>query len=197
VLREVWHNGQSLLAFFVLTNLDVLMARNQFPHVTAGVYAAGSIIAKTCLFLPQFVIIVAFPKMAQDAAEDSNDRTWLRPLGLVALLGLCAVLGAAVLNSLAVTFVGGDKYHSLSGYAWLFALEGTAYALLQMVVYRQIARQAKVAVYLWAGAAAVVLAGLLVNGNQPLVVAVVLIVAAVTVPVTLARPARPLVVTPS
>ena len=65
VLREVWHNGHSLLAFFVLTNLDVLVARNQFSHFESGLYAAGSILTKTCLFLPQFVLIVAFPKMAQ------------------------------------------------------------------------------------------------------------------------------------
>jgi O-antigen/teichoic acid export membrane protein len=189
VFKEVWHNGHSLLAFFVLTNLDVLVARNQFSHYEAGLYAAGSIIAKTCLFLPQFVIIVAFPKMAQDQAADAEDRAWLRPLYIVAGLGMVAVLGTAVLHELAVAFVGGDKYADLADYAWLFAVEGTAYAILQMLVYRQIARQAYIAVYLWAAAASVALLGVLVaDDNRMLVSMVIGVVAVVTVPVTLARP---------
>jgi O-antigen/teichoic acid export membrane protein len=197
VFREVWHNGHSLLAFFVLTNLDVLVARNQFSELDAGLYAAGSIIAKTCLFLPQFVIIVAFPKMAQDQAADSEDRAWLKPLYIVAGLGACAVVGTAVLHELAVAFVGGDQYTALGDYAWLFALEGTTYAILQMLVYRQIARQAHVAVYLWCAAVLVAVLGVVVaDSNRMLVSMVIGIVVLVTIPVTLARPSGRAAVTP-
>ncbi|HET7690438.1 MAG TPA: oligosaccharide flippase family protein [Nocardioidaceae bacterium] len=188
VLKEVWHNGHSLLAFFVLTNLDVLIARNQFSHLDSGVYAAGSILTKTCLFLPQFVIIVAFPKMAQDQSANDQDRAWLKPLGAVLALGACAVVGCAVLRDLAVTFVGGSEYEALASYAWLYTLEGTVFAALQMVVYRQIARQAHVAAYLWAAAVAVGVLGVtMAEGNKALVASVIGVVVATVVPVTMAK----------
>jgi O-antigen/teichoic acid export membrane protein len=188
VLREVWHNGHSLLAFFVLTNLDVLIARNQFSHFESGLYAAGSILTKTCLFLPQFVLIVAFPKMAQDQALNDQDRAWLKPLGAVVALGAAAVVGCALLPDLAVMFVGGEEYAPLADYAWLFTLEGTAFAVLQMIVYRQIARQAHVAVYLWCAAALLLVLGVLfAHDNQELVTIVIAMVFAVSIPVTLAK----------
>jgi O-antigen/teichoic acid export membrane protein len=150
MLREVWHNGHTLLAFFALTNLDVLLARNLLTADESGLYAAGAILTKSCLFLPQFVIIVAFPGMAEDQARDDQNNAWLRPLGLVAAIGAVVTLGTAVLSDLAVTFVGGSQYGELSGYIWLFAIEGTMFALLQMGVYRQIARRATtVAPMLW------------------------------------------------
>lgn len=189
VLREVWHNGHSLLAFFVVTNLDVIVARNQFSDLDAGIYAAGSILTKTCLFLPQFVLIVAFPKMAQDQAENDQDRAWLRPLAAVVALGACAVAGCALLPDLAVTFVGGEEYAALASYAWLFTLAGTVFAVMQMVVYRQIARQAHVALVLWVVAALIVATGvLLVDDNRVLVTLVAGLVALTLLPVTLARP---------
>jgi O-antigen/teichoic acid export membrane protein len=189
VLKEVWHNGHSLLAFFVLTNLDVLVARNQFSHHDAGLYAAGSILTKTCLFLPQFVIVVAFPQMARDQASNVRDRAWLKPLYLVAALGACSVVGAAVLDDVAIAFVGGSKYTELASYAWLYTLEGTVFAVLQMVVYRQIARQARVALYLWAASVLLLPLGVLVAGtNRQLVLLVLAVAVLVTLPVMLVRP---------
>lgn len=188
-LIEVWRNGHSLLAFFALTNVDVLLARHLFTHLDAGIYAAGSVIAKSCLFLPQFVIVVAFPGMAQDQAANSSDRAWLRPLVIVGALGLLAVAGTAVLRDLAVTFVGGSEYAALADYAWLFALEGTMFALLQLMVYRQIARQAHVAVFLWVAVLAVVTyAQLFVGSNQELALALVAAVALVAMPLAIAKP---------
>jgi hypothetical protein len=188
LLLEVWKNGQSLLAFFVLTNIDVLIARNQFARVDAGIYAAGGVLAKMCLFLPQFVIVVAFTKMAKDHAADADDRQWLRPLGFVAALGSMVVAGTALLPQLAVLFIGGSRYQRLESFAWVFALEGTIFAMLQMVVYRQIARQAKVARYLWATAIAIVLVGLLAPVTVPtLAIAVIVIAIVGAIPTALAR----------
>ena len=41
-------------------------ARHLFSSSDAGVYAAGAILSKTCLFLPTFVLVVAFPTMASN-----------------------------------------------------------------------------------------------------------------------------------
>lgn len=151
VLRELWRNGHSLLAFFVFTNLDVVLARHLFDGTDAGVYAAGAILAKTCLFLPTFVLVVAFPSMATDRVG----RPWLKPLLAVLGLGAVAVVGAWLLPNLAVTFAGGSEYADLGDVAWLFALEGTIFAALQILIYDTIAGQSHAGMVLWLGSALV------------------------------------------
>lgn len=162
---ELWRNAHLLLGFFALTNLDVLIARARFDDHVSGLYAAGAILAKACLFLPQFVIIVAFPQMARDASREDSGRVWLQPLGLVAAIGGAVVVGTFLLRDLAVAFVGGAGYQGLAAFVWWFALEGTLFALLQMAVYHQIAQQATRAVWwLWA-AVVVVLGAALISGE--------------------------------
>jgi O-antigen/teichoic acid export membrane protein len=148
VLGELWRNGHTLLAFFAFTNLDVLLARHLFSSHDAGIYAAGSILAKACLFLPTFVLVVAFPSMATQRGR----RVFVGPLVAVLGLGLMAVAAVAVLPDLAVTFAGGSEYADLGHVAWLFALEGTIFAALQILVYDAIAGQAHSAFLLWLGA---------------------------------------------
>jgi len=147
MLAELWRNGHTLLAFFAFTNLDILLARHLFSHHQAGIYAGGAILTKACLFLPTFVLVVAFPSMA----ADRGGRPWLRPLLLVLALGGCAVLGSLLLPGLAESFAGGSEYVGLGHVAWVFALEGTLFAALQILVYDTIAGQTHAATWLWAG----------------------------------------------
>jgi O-antigen/teichoic acid export membrane protein len=153
VVRELWRNGHTLLAFFAFTNVDVLLARHLFPEHDAGIYAAGVILAKTCLFLPTFVLVAAFPSMA----ADRHSRVWVKALLAVAALGLAAVAATWLLPDLAVSFAGGAEYADLGDIAWLFALEGTVFAMLQILVYESIAAQTHAAIVLWIGV--VVVAG--------------------------------------
>ena len=144
---EVWRNGHRLLAFFAFTNLDVLLARHLFSHHEAGIYAGGAIITKACLFLTTFVLVVAFPSMAADRGR----RAWLRPMAIVLALGGCAVIGALLLPGLAEAFAGGRAYVGLGSIAWVFALEGTMFAALQILVYDSIAGQSHSAAVVWVG----------------------------------------------
>jgi O-antigen/teichoic acid export membrane protein len=147
VLSELWRNGHTLLAFFAFTNLDILLARHQFSHHQAGIYAGGAILTKTCLFLTTFVLVVAFPSMASERAG----RPWAKPVLVVLGLGACAVLGTLLLPDLAESFAGGSTYAGLGRVAWVFALEGTTFAVLQILVYDTIAGQRHAAILLWAG----------------------------------------------
>jgi O-antigen/teichoic acid export membrane protein len=147
VLVELWRNGHTLLAFFVFTNLDVLLARQLFSHHDAGIYAGGAILTKACLFLSTFVLVVAFPSMASDRAG----RPWAKPVLLALVLGGCAVLATLLLPDLAESFAGGGEYVGLGQVAWIFALEGTMFAVLQILVYDTIAGQTHAAPLLWAG----------------------------------------------
>ena len=177
VLQETAHNSHALLAFFALSNADVVAARITLDDHQAGLYAGGLILAKAVLFLPQFVVVIAFPSMASAGARRNLH---LKGLALVLGIGLCAVAGAAVLSSLAVIFIGGPEYSVIRPLLWVFAGLGTLLAMIQLMVYDAVARQHKRAVFVIWAALAVVL------GSVPFVNSVsALLSVVVTVDVTL------------
>lgn len=171
VLRETLHNSQALLAFFALSNLDILVARNVLDGHLAGLYAGGLILTKAVLFLPQFVVVVAFPTMS---SAGERRRALTRSLLAVAGLGLCAVLGALLLPQVAMVFVGGGAYTAIEPRLWAFAVLGTLLSMLQLLVYAVIARQGRHTVLLvWAGLAAMVALGLTTDSLGGLLAVVV------------------------
>jgi O-antigen/teichoic acid export membrane protein len=188
--HETFHNSNTLFAFFALSNVDILVARNVLPEHQAGLYAGGLILVKAVLFLPQFVVVLAFPSMSNAAALRS---TLFKSLGVVVLLGVMTSAGAAVLSGLAVVFVGGDAYSSIRDDLWTFALLGTVLSMLQLLIYSVLARQARRAVVLvWGALLAVVGLGQLadtVNGLMLTVLSidVVLLLALLTVALTHSR----------
>ena len=70
--RESTRNTLALLAFFALSNADIVVARNVLDSHDAGLYAGGLILTKAVLFLPQFVVVVAFPAMSTPGAPPSR-----------------------------------------------------------------------------------------------------------------------------
>lgn len=171
VLRETISNSQALLAFFALSNADVVVARNVLSGHSAGLYAGGLILAKAVLFLPQFVIVVAFPSMST-AAERRQALT--RSLLLVGGLGALATVAAYLLKDVALVFIGGDDYREIASTLWVFAILGTALSMLQLLVYSVLARQGKRAAYLvWAAFLAVVGIGYFVTTLNALITLVV------------------------
>ena len=148
IMRESLTNSQALFAFFALSNIDIVVARNVLDHHDAGLYAGGLILTKAVMFLPQFVVVVAFPSMS---TAHERRRALSLSLGLVALLGAAVTLGAWLLSPLALVFAGGSEFADIEERLWAFALLGTFIALLQLVVYSVIARQGARSTYVvWA-----------------------------------------------
>jgi O-antigen/teichoic acid export membrane protein len=163
IARETMVGSLALLAFFVLSNADIVIARNVLDSQEAGLYAGGLILTKAVLFLPQFVVVVAFPAMSTAGAR----RTALvRGLGLVLVIGIACTLGAALLPDLAMVFIGGDAYADVESWLWVFAVLGTLLSMLQLLVYSVLARRGTRSTYLvWA---AVVILGLVGSGMSTL-----------------------------
>ncbi|MFC5492986.1 lipopolysaccharide biosynthesis protein [Nocardioides caricicola] len=158
VIRESVLNSQVLLAFFALSNADIVIARNVLSEHDAGLYAGGLILTKAVLFLPQFVVVIAFPSMSTIA---ERRRALTGSLGLIAVVGALATAGAAVLPQLALVFVGGHRYDEIADHLWIFAILGTVLAMLQLLVYSVLARQGKRSVFLvWAAFLTLVALGL-------------------------------------
>ena len=170
LVAEVAHNAQALLAFLALSNVDIVVARNVLTTHQAGLYASGLILVKAVLFLPQFVVVVAFPSLS---TEHGRSEALGRAVGLTAAAGLVAVAAAYVGRSLALVFVGGQEYAAIESRLWAFALLGTVLALLQLLVYAAIARQDRVsAVLVWVGFVTLVAAGLTAGSVERLLLVV-------------------------
>lgn len=173
LIREVGTSSQALLAFFALSNADILVARATMSDSQAGLYAAGLIMAKAILFLPQFVVVVAFPSMSK---EQTRRSTLLLALGLSALLGSIGVLGTLLFPDLALLFVGGDDFSAIANDLWKFAIVGTVLSMVQLLVYSALARrQGRAVIMIWTALAVLVAAALAVGTATSLVLVVVAI----------------------
>ena len=139
---ELGHVVHALMVLFTLTNIDVLLARFFLTEDQSGQYAVGVLLAKIAFFLPNAIVIVLFPKMS---AEDSR-RTVYIATGLTAVVGAVITTGAFLLGDLVVRILGGEQYVSMGNIIWLFALEGSAFALVQVLLYARLAAQDRRAV---------------------------------------------------
>jgi O-antigen/teichoic acid export membrane protein len=156
ILTELSANSQALLAFFVLSNADVILSRFVLDPHASGLYAGGLILVKSLLFLPQFVIVVAFPSMSMAEARRS---TLLQSVAVVVALGALATLTVWVLSGVALIFIGGKEYAGIQDQLWIFAVLGTVLSVVQLLVYSVVARQWRRSVYLvWAALLVLVLA---------------------------------------
>ena len=146
-VKELWKATQALFALYVLVNIDVLLARIVLTPEESGIYTVGMLVAKIAFFMPQAITVVLFPKMGK------NDSSALRlaVLGTTligsAYVGFCYFASEFVVNA-----IGGSGYSELYSEVWMFALEGSLFAILQVLLYGRIAREdTKVSILLWAG----------------------------------------------
>ncbi|TQL69170.1 O-antigen/teichoic acid export membrane protein [Nocardioides albertanoniae] len=192
VVVEMLHGSFALLGFFALSNVDILIARNVLSDHASGLYAGGLILTKAVLFLPQFVVIIAFPSMS---AEASRRSALLKSLALVGGLGICAIAGSWLLSWLAMVFIGGPDYAEIEGLLWVFAILGTVLSVLQLLVYSVLARRSRLSAYLlWIAVAAAIALGAVqstVDGLVWTVLTIDAILVAVLLSVTFWRLNRP------
>jgi O-antigen/teichoic acid export membrane protein len=138
IIKEAALNSQALFAYFALTNIDMLVGRSILDSHDSGLYAAGLIVSRAVMFLPQFVVVIAFPSMSTSLRPA---RALLSSIALVGGLGGACVLATALLPDLVLVFAGGQEYTEVRGLLWVFAVLGTCMAVLQVLVYSVLARQ--------------------------------------------------------
>jgi hypothetical protein len=149
-VRESLHATHALGALFVLTNVDIILARVLLNADQAGLYAVGSIVTKIAFWLPQFVGVVAFPRMADHRRSRATKYTLLA----VAAIGALTVGFTALFATRIIAVIGGEDYVALGPILWLFAAAGALYAVGQAMLLSKIAqedRRSVFAVWLAAG----------------------------------------------
>ena len=76
----------ALGAFWLLAEVDILMARRYLDPVSAGHYASAGLLSRALLFLPAAISMVALPRFAE--ARDGDEARRRLRLALWAVLGL-------------------------------------------------------------------------------------------------------------
>lgn len=150
-------------AVFALAAADILAARSVLPGEGSGAYAVGNIVTRGAFWLPQFVAVLAFPRLA-DPARRAKSLTVA--LALIAGLGATAIGLAAALGDQVVRVLGSEQYTDVADQLAWFALLGTLQALVQLLVYDGLARRRRAtAPVVWGGALVVLLAAAGVAGS--------------------------------
>ncbi len=184
LLIESAHNTQVLFAYFALSSADIVIARQVLSEHDAGLYAAGLIMTKVMFFLPQFVVVIAFPDMATPARRH---RALIGSLAVIGVIGGLMIVAAQVLSGLAMVFVGGADFAEVEDLLWVFACLGTVLAMLQLQVYAVLARQGRWSVLLvWGALVALVVLGLQASSLTGLVTVALAVDAALLVVLTIA-----------
>jgi len=135
--KELAIAAGALFAFFCLTNVDVLLARHQLPEHDAGLYALGAVVAKGAFWFPQFIAVLAYPMLVDEARRAWAIRV---SLALVATSGALLTTGAALFPDIVVRAIGGDEYRDLADRVALFALAGSLFAVAQLLIYARLAK---------------------------------------------------------
>jgi O-antigen/teichoic acid export membrane protein len=137
-------------AMWVLSNLDVLLARVALESAQSGVYAAGALIARATQFAPQFVLLAAFSALA----DRRHGGLGLLSVAAakVTVVGLTVVVTMALFGEDLVTMVLGQAYSRAGSTAAWFALLGLLLALNQLCLAYAVARHDEgAALAVWAG----------------------------------------------
>jgi O-antigen/teichoic acid export membrane protein len=138
VAPELVRATVSMGALLLLANLDLLLARHLLPSRASGHYAAGSVVAKVAFWLPQAVPLTALPRLSRATGRERALREAAVVTAVVALASI-AVTTAAGPVLLARTF--GPDYRDIGQLAWLFAIQGSALAGVQLLIVDDIANR--------------------------------------------------------
>jgi O-antigen/teichoic acid export membrane protein len=129
--------AHALFALFVLSNMDLLLARHYLPAVSAGLYGAGALVAKVAFWLPQFVSVVALPRLVDPKRHAGALRASVL---LLVAIGATVTIAVATLGSVVVKIIGGVAYTDVAPYAWRFTALGSCMVLAQLLLYARLAR---------------------------------------------------------
>ncbi len=138
--QEIASTSLAVAGLMVLANIDMLLARHHLSAQQSGIYAAGATLAKVVFWAPQFVSVIAFPRLAAATSRHESGRTILASSAAIVSVSAAVVLVVAVGGERLSTLLFGGDYVALGPILWLFAALGTVLASLQLLVLARVAR---------------------------------------------------------
>ena len=132
--------GLAFVAFAVISNLDILLAKLFLSSEEVGLYAALSTIGKVIMFLPGAVAVVMVPNAARARHTRRESARVLRIAGLlVAATTLVAALPAALAPEFLVETMFGSDYTDATAGVLPIVCAGAGMSLLYLLVIYSVA----------------------------------------------------------
>ena len=139
--REATVAITGLLGLFLLTNLDVPLARHFLAAEASGYYALGAVVAKIAFWGPQFVTTLVFARLVTGG---DRRRLLAGSAALIVASGALLAVGLAALAALGVALpLLGRDYAAIGRALPLFAVLGCSLALVQLLLFEEIAASAR------------------------------------------------------
>ncbi|HTA97444.1 MAG TPA: hypothetical protein VK730_07350 [Solirubrobacteraceae bacterium] len=140
--RRTMTAGGVFVAFALISNLDVLLAKIMLSPHAAGEYAALVTIEKIVIFLPGAVAVVMVPSAAKARHADGSAGRVLRIAALlVTSATLLVAIPAALAPHLLLQLMFGDKYVNAAAGVAPIVCAGAGLALLYLLAVYTVAIQ--------------------------------------------------------
>jgi O-antigen/teichoic acid export membrane protein len=164
----------AFVAFAVLSNLDILMAKLWLGTHDSGLYAALATIEKLIIFLPGAVAVVMVPAASRARVSGGSASRVLRISALlVAATTLVVAVPAAVAPHLVLETMFGSKYNGAVDGVLPIAIAGAGLAMVNLLVTYVVATRDRRWVWLVVGGVVVQAAAMSVWHSSPAQIAVV------------------------
>ncbi len=172
--RRTLAAGGAFIAFALISNLDVLLAKLLLSPHAAGEYAALVTVEKIVIFLPAAIAVVMVPSAAKARhAEGSAGRVLRIAALLVAVTTMLVAIPAAIAPHLLLQTMFGPKYVSAAAGVLPIVCAGAGLALLYLLVVYTVAIQDRRWVWLLTGGVALQIASISALHSSPLEIATV------------------------
>ena len=166
--------GGAFIAFALISNLDVLLAKILLSAHAAGEYAALATIEKIVIFLPGAIAVVMVPSAAKARhAEGSAARVLRLAALLVVLTTMLVAVPAAIAPHFVLQTMFGAKYVRAAGGVLPIVCAGAGLALLYLLVVYTVAIQDRRWVWLLAGGVGLQIISISLLHSSPAEIAVV------------------------
>jgi O-antigen/teichoic acid export membrane protein len=174
--------GAAFIAFAVLSNVDIVLAKVFLSPHDAGEYAALSTIGKIILFLPAAIAVVMVPSAAKARLDDGSSARVLRISAFfVGLTVTLAAIPAIAAPHLIITVMFGHKYLGAASGVLPMVAAGAGLAMTYLLVVYSVAIHDQRWVVLLVGAVMLQFAGIAAFHDSPAQVATVQAIVALLV----------------
>ncbi len=143
----------AFIAFALLSNLDLLLAKLFLDGDSAGEYAALATIGKIVIFLPSAVAVVMVPGIARARLAEGSASNVLRKGGLLVIgTTLLAAIPIVIFPDFVLHTMFGSEYAGAAGGVRAITVAGFGLALLYLLVVYTVAIQDRRWIFVLCGA---------------------------------------------
>jgi glycosyltransferase involved in cell wall biosynthesis/O-antigen/teichoic acid export membrane protein len=129
----------ALSSFWLLAEIDVILARRYLDPTEAGFYASAGLLARALLFLPGAISIVALPRFAEARNGEEASRRLKLATGTIGILLLVAYPLLVLLRGPVVSLAFGEAFVPSAGLVPLLAAGMGLMALINLFVFFHVA----------------------------------------------------------